>query len=421
MSNRKVSAALAMCTVLAGASWSAASDLVSSSQNSLALTPTVYADDAAAAPAPTPAKPLMALLDKTPIGKPLDDWGITISGFIEGGYTYNFDVPHDHTNVGRVFDFEDEDPTLNQLDLAVDRAVDASKGKFDVGFHVEWIYGGDSRLIHSNGLMDNGGPGDGPDEQFDLNQAYLTLAIPLGKGVTVTVGKFVTLLGYEYINPTLNPLYSHSYLFGFAIPFTHTGVLAKYNFTDKLAVTAGITRGWEQSLKDNNDAIDATAQIAYTVSDKCTASLTAISGPEETGDNSHYRTVVDGIVTYKFGDNLSVALNGDYGWEAADAATGGHVAQWFGGAGYVAYTLDSHFTINGRVEYFNDDNGARGLGTEVYEATLGLAIKPLPNDQYGSGLIFRPELRWDYANDAIFDDANAHDQFTFGADVIYAF
>jgi len=52
----------------------------------------------------------------------------------------------------RVFDFEDQDKTLNQIDLTIEKTVDASKGKFDWGFRVEWIWGGDARLIHSNGL-----------------------------------------------------------------------------------------------------------------------------------------------------------------------------------------------------------------------------------------------------------------------------
>ncbi|HMB95315.1 MAG TPA: outer membrane beta-barrel protein, partial [Tepidisphaeraceae bacterium] len=295
---RRVSAALtAAFAALIGASWAAASDSIQA-PSALSLTPSIYADDAT-----PPPKPLMALLDKAGIGKALGDWNITIGGFIEGGWTYNFSQPGDQTNVGRVFDFEDQDPTLDQVDLFIDRSVDASKGKFDVGFHIEWIYGGDARLIHSNGMMDNVGVGNGPDEQFDPVQAYATFAIPVGSGLTVTAGKFVTLLGYEYINPTQNPLYSHSYLFGFAIPFTNTGVIAKYNITDKISVTAGFTRGWEQSLKDNNGSIDGIGEVTWQATDKLGLILNVISGPEEPNDSSHYRTVVDGTATYKIGDN----------------------------------------------------------------------------------------------------------------------
>jgi len=87
-----------------------------------------------------------------------------------------------------------------------------AKGKFDWGFRVEWIWGGDARLIHSNGLnfygpgnADVGGQLDGPDEQFDLNQAYAQFALPVGSGLTITAGKFVTLLGYETMNGMAKP------------------------------------------------------------------------------------------------------------------------------------------------------------------------------------------------------------------------
>ena len=37
-----------------------------------------------------------------------------------------------------------------------------------------------------------------------------------------------------------------------ALPFTQTGVLATYTLNDKITIDAGITRGWNQSINDNN-------------------------------------------------------------------------------------------------------------------------------------------------------------------------
>ena len=208
---------------------------------------------------------------------------------------------------------------------------------------------------------------------------------PSANGLKFTVGKFVTLLGYETINPTSNALYSHSYMFGFAIPFTNTGVLASYKFTDNLNATIGFTRGWEQSLKDNNDdALDVTGQVNYTTSIKGLAVIgNFISGPEAadtTATNRYWRTVVDGIVTYAYGDNWTFALNGDFGYEP-NAGIGGRNANWYGGAAYATYKFDPHFAVTGRGEYFNDDDGARGIGSEVYEATVGVEVHPFPAGQ----------------------------------------
>jgi hypothetical protein len=406
---------------MAGRAWAAAP--ADSQSSDLSISPAMYADDTTPAP---PAKPLTALMDKVGLGPSLEAANITIGGYAEGSWTYNFDTPGSHVNTGRVFDFEDQDLTLNQLDLFVDRAVDATKGKFDIGFHVEAIYGADSRLIHSNGL-DFYGPGDAsnggqefPQNQLDLNQAYITMAIPVGSGLTLQIGKFVTPIGYETINPTTNPFYSHSYEFGYAIPFTQTGILAKYNITKELAITGGITRGWEQSSKDSNNAIDFLGSVAYAVNDKLTATLNISCGPQQVDNTGNYRTLLDLIVAYKMSDNLSLAVDADYGYEAHGAADG-TTGQWSGIAFYAGYTIDPRVTLNGRLEYFNDDDGARGLGNEVYEATVGATIKPFPDNQWASGFEVRPEVRWDYCNHSIFDAGDNDNQVTFGIDGIYAF
>ena len=78
------------------------------------------------------------------------------------------------------------------------------------------------------------------------------------------------------------------------------------------------------------------------------------------------------------------------------------------------------FTVNARGEWFNDKDNVRGLGTNVYEATLGVAIKPWANHEIGSNLVIRPEVRYDYAQEGIFDGGQ-NDQFTVAADVIFTF
>src|SRR5436309_5327290 len=86
----------------------------------------------------------------------------------------------------------------------------------------------------------------------DLEEAYGAYKVPLGSGLTVKAGKFVTLLGYEVIESPNNLNFSRSFLFGLAIPFTHVGALLSYSPTERLTVTAGPVVGWDVA-KDNND------------------------------------------------------------------------------------------------------------------------------------------------------------------------
>src|SRR3954468_23929874 len=274
MSHRKGSALLAASALLACAGLVRAAEPqvdVPATVSGLSLSNPVHLADTG--PADTS---LMGVADKLGVGKPLNDYGITIGGYVEGSVSYNF--RNVKINSGHVFDFEAQDPTLNQAVVYIDKAIDFKKKEFQIGGHIEMMYGADARLIHANGIMDHPGLGSGPNNQFDPTQFYLDVFLPVGNGLNIRAGKFVTLIGQEVINPTGNALYSHSYLFGFAIPFTHTGVYGTYAITDAITVDLGVSRGWEQGFKDNNhDSIDVFGRVSWLMNEKKATKL-LISG-----------------------------------------------------------------------------------------------------------------------------------------------
>ena len=138
----------------------------------------------------------------------LDRARLDLYGHVEGSYTRNADNPESGFNVGRVFDFEDDEPTLNQVDLNIDRRVDVNGDSFDVGGRVELLWGGDVRFIHANGMFDHTDPDgtgtdtnditDGPENQFDIPQVYVDVNVPIGTGLRVCAGKF---LFFKQIDP----------------------------------------------------------------------------------------------------------------------------------------------------------------------------------------------------------------------------
>lgn len=195
-------------------------------------------------------------------GSLLEEYGIKLKGYAEAGYSFNFDRTAGRTNsLGHLFTDKSDDPMLNQISLSLSRDVIASADRFDTGFQAQVIYGSDARYTQANGtnfygsnyagqrgvnfFTDNAGnplkffsgPSfqgqQRPDEQIDLLQLYLTLNFPIGNGLVVKAGKFVTPWGEEKTNPTENGLYSHSYIFSVSTPKTLTGVLATYNLDEQ--------------------------------------------------------------------------------------------------------------------------------------------------------------------------------------------
>jgi hypothetical protein len=403
--------------------------------------PTTDATAPASAPA-TPPKPLMGLLEKAGIGKPLEDLNISIGGYIDGGYTVGLLSKFGtHTGIGGRFqDGTNNKAKLDQADFYVDKSVDYSKSTPDVGGHFEVIYGHDTNFFHSSGIFDNAntlGVSKGyygatnPDNQFDINQAYIDVAIPVGTGLRIRVGKFDTLLGYEGINPTGNAFYSHSFLFTYAVPLTQTGVMGEYKITPDVQIDAGFTRGWNQSLTDNNGEPDFLGELTITPQEsdflkKLTVVANLSFGPQGTGDNSDYWTVIDLIAKFQaLGDgssagSLLVAVNADYGDapHAIRLSDSQHTpglsdnasatsAEWFGMAAYGQYICGPHLTLNVRAEWYDDAAGFTTAGLKqpalagtvtMYEATLGVAITPFPDDVNAKNLVIRPEVRLDYAN-----------------------
>jgi hypothetical protein len=394
-----------------------------------------------AAPA-APATPqsygaIMQGFEAIGIGKPMEDLGFNIHGYVDGGYLYDFTTPRDVTPAKTApgDDIFFSGPyknafSLDQVDLTIQRdMVGLSQGNWDGGFKIEGIYGRDAFFTHSNGILDNNnkeGGANGPDNQLDLLQAYVMLGIPVGSGLTVEAGKFVSLLGYESIDPTQNAFYTHSYEFGYGKPYTQTGVLAKYTFSDPSSssattLTGGVTRGWNQSTDANNGDLTGVFQ-SKTTSSIVDFTVNLLLGPEGNlpygpADYADWWAVPEVITTFKASDQFDLSVDLLYG----DAP---HLTQWFSGAVYVTYKIDPHIAISNRIEYYHDGGGiTTGVGgndINYWEATFGVELNPLPDSPLFGSLSFRPEVRYDYADQAVFDFAH-FGQLTASMDVVWRF
>ena len=327
-------------------------------------------------------------------------------------------------NPGRVFDVEHDKVLLNQLTLHIERTVDASRREFDVGGHVELLYGADARFLHANGMFDNYEDDDtsrvtgGPQNQFDIPQAYLDFAIPVGNGLRLRVGKFTF---FKQHDPNASVFYSHSFTFGAALPFTLTGAYATYAVNDQLSFDAGFSRGWDQSIKDNNDAIDVLGRVRYAVNDQLLLTLAAITGPEQDDDNGNYRSILNATATYRVNDELTLLGDVIYGHQAQPVGGGGD-ARWYGAAVYGVQSINEYVSAAVRLEWYRDDGGyTTGLDQTLYEGTVGLTIRPFAGDQYLQHLKIRPEVRFDYSNEDYFDGFSRNTQVTAAVDAIYNF
>jgi hypothetical protein len=330
---------------------------------------------------------------------------INLFAYVENSYVWNLG----HTGRGdvnelRFYDF-DAGYSFNMAEFSVKKEP---SNRYPFGFGLVVTGGLDAQKNHAIGIFrdDNDAFPFRNTTKVDLQEAYGSYKIPVGTGLTLKAGKFVTLLSYEVIESPNNLNFSRSFLFSFAIPLTHVGALASYAPTDWLTLTAGPVVGWDVA-DDNNDKLSYTGQIAVTPVKDLTTSLNWITGPEQFG-NGEFRTVLDVVANYTAIKNLTLGLNIDYGWEKREAsllASGTRRdsdARWWGWAAYAAYDWTEKLRTALRLEYFQDPEGVRTLaiapGSKVslYDVTATLQYK------IWKGLVGRLEFRHDSANDKVF-------------------
>jgi hypothetical protein len=206
-----------------------------------------------------------------------------------------------------------------------------------------------------------------------LKEGYVEYLAPVGKGLTVDFGKFVTNAGSEVIETKDNWNYSRGLLFSWAIPYFHFGMRAKYTFNSKVALSGFLLNGWNNSV-DNNSGKTTGFTLALTPTKKLSIFENYYVGPEQANNNSDFRHLTDTVLLYNATSKLSLQANYDYGHDHLNAIaspTGAPLPVWWSGiAGYIKYAPNAKWAVATRGEYFIDHNGfSTGTAQKVGEFT----------------------------------------------------
>jgi hypothetical protein len=359
------------------------------------------------------------------LGDPFSLFG-EYNGFSVGGWTQ---LGYHSQNSARRFNNHADNVNLHQAWIYAEKAIDTSNG-FDIGGRVDYVYGVDAQDTQAFGQE------SGFDTDWDngiygsaLPQAYAEV----GYGdLSVKVGHFFTLIGYEVVAAPDNFFYSHAYTMYNSEPFTHTGFLATYNATDAVTLYGGYTLGWDSGFEDNGDSF--LGGISLSATDDITVTYASIIGsfsqsringgaiPQAAPERGYMHSlVVDVTMT----DKLNYVFQSDY--LDTEDNTGAIARNTFGINQYLLYSISDCWAAGMRAEWYNvnttpfNEDG----NLDVYAATFGLNYRPHAN------VIIRPEVRWDFVKEdaallntvdtTVFNERNRSAQTTFGLDTIFLF
>lgn len=372
--------------------------------------------------------PVMAEKPALPtFGAVMEAAGIDVHGYVDTSYTALSGNGKFIGNIlnNRVFDFERNSFNIQALDLTV-----SSLPTEGFGGLVNLTAGKDADTIAAYGTIDSAkGPANGVGKTFDMTQAYFHYA---SGSLMVIAGKYVTLAGAEVIKSPSNTNFSRSILFGYAIPFSHTGARGFYKVNDMVTLIAGVNNGWD-NLKDTNSQKTVELGVSLAPSKSFSIAAQGYSGEEQLTNYplsaaGGIRNLLDIVATFTATEQLTLVLNYDNASQQNATLINGSTgtAKWDGWAGYANYQINDMWRLSLRGEIFNDTDGYRTAvepgktsGQKWEEATVTLAYLPTKNVE------LRGEVRGDRSDQKVFLATDGittqNSQSSFGLEAIYKF
>lgn len=290
------------------------------------------------------------------------DNGWKLGGNLAQSYAMNFNNPTSKFNGPVTWTDRSNDYQLNQFWLYGEKATDTSKKDWDWGGRFDLLYGTNARLTTESGLE---------TPHIDANGGLYGLAIPqfysefAYKKLKIKTGHFISPIGYFTVDTTQNFFNTIPYTYQWGEPFTHTGVLATYQFTDNFVASSGMIKGWD-NFDGHNGHLGYLGTWSYTFKDKSNLAQVIVLSQEPTANiavpghavftQRYYQSLV---YTKPINDNWTYVGQSDFGTQRDATFMTGKRANWYGVNQYLYYKVNDKWTWGGNFEWWRDEEGFR--------------------------------------------------------------
>jgi hypothetical protein len=354
------------------------------------------------------------------------DTKLTIGGYVETYYAWNFDDPSNLITNYRGFDDRHSDFTIENtaLDVQAARGPVTTHLVLQVGATGSTYYGAEPIWKATGGA----GP-SGPTFWQYIQQANVAWIAPVGRGLTVDMGIFLSPIGPESIPIKDQWNWSRSDLF-FGLPFYHTGARAAYPVGEHGTIQLHLYDGWNSVVDDN---VELSPAISYTYNepDRVLFQVLYFGGVERpTGapEGRAWRHLLDTYLQLTIASGVQAMVQADAGFERNTFGTSG----WAAGAAYARVQPAPWLYLVARGDYFREwiANDAAGSAAPLFWAgvewvasgTLTADTRPTDNlsvrleyrhDQAQAPLYFEGQVATDAAGTFI-PNASHQDTLTLG-------
>ena len=315
---------------------------------------------------------------------------ITLSGWSDLYFSYNFNAPSNGLNALRLYDAKHDHVGFNSL-------------AFDVAWSVGPVSG--HAVLQLGTLISEFYPYAGTVTRVQQELPFrLMQEVTLGwrptlggrQPLAIEGGIFVAPFGVEYIQIYKNWNWSPSNLF-YICPFQIAGLRASWTFNDRWTVRGGVYSGWDQIVDDDNAFRTVLLQGEYSVGERFFLSAQYMIGVERSRgapEGPWTRHAFDLYADYQPLQRLQLRAHVFTGLEPNRLGTAG----WFGAALYARVKAFDWLYLAARGDIVREwvpDGAASMFGLDA--SLLGSATvtaELLPHRH----LSFRVEYRHDQAN-----------------------
>jgi hypothetical protein len=324
---------------------------------------------------------------------------LTITGFIDAYYYYNFNDPIDNRIPYATQPVNHNEFNINLALLGANYTSDRIRGNLALQV------------------------GTYPDVNYDAEPAEIAkiiheanAGVRIAKDTWLDFGVMAGNLGYE---PTLSidrELYSSAFNTEYT-PYYQMAVSLSHQFNEKLTAQVFVSNGW-QNIYETNSGKAFAISLNYNVSERWNLYYSNYFGNNGTDSDKKYLIYNHLNSSFQVSDRFKLAASLDLGvQEEFDSEDEGFI---FFGMIIADYQFSDHFGIAGRYEYVKDDglfqffanpnltaNTIRGCATT-------LNLKYFINDQ----LMLRMEAKRASSNERIFQNSDELGN-SFGDDAYY--
>ncbi|WP_290790736.1 porin [Flavihumibacter sp. UBA7668] len=315
---------------------------------------------------------------------------LTISGYVEGYYSYDFNQPSNNNRPDFLYNFNRHNEfTINLGFIKAAYVTERTRANLaaGVGTYMNANYAAEPGVLKYI---------------LEANAGY---KLSSKNNLWFDIGILPSHIGFESAIGKDNWTLTRS-LVAENTPYFESGAKLTYTTKDgKLLVSAMALNGWQRiSRVDGNSLMSWGTQVTYKPTDKFTFNYSTFIGTDkpDTARLWRYHNNLYGI--FQITDKVGLIANLDYGLEQ-NSPNSNKLNQWYTPVAILRITPNSNWAIAIRGEYFSDQNGVIiGTGTangfKTFSGSVNLDYRPLP------AILLRIEGRHMNSKDAIFTKEN---------------